>query len=156
MIINCRLFSNLRGLLQAYLAENLEGLGPDQATLEFAFLSENDIELVPSSGLILRGLRLVCGMIEGGSLTVDRMCRTVEPFPDVLVNVVRIGAKVNKFMCPLFRTLRVGGEKGEYLDGQPEDLIWQVPLKTENTQIELVANGTCLVCELPASWDSNP
>jgi hypothetical protein len=156
VVVDCRLFSNIRGLLSAFLIQNLEILMLEQAGLDFVLLGEEEDEGgMPTSGiLILRGLSLICGTMENGKLVVNRRAMTVEPFPDVMVCVGRSSTtKPERFMCPLFRTVNIGKEKNEYIDGQAVNFLWHIPLDTEQTQIELVANGTCLVCELPGPWD---
>jgi hypothetical protein len=156
-VVRCKFFSNLRGLLFAFLSENLEGLQLDQAGLEFALLTEGDQDMEVGNGcLVLRGLNLICAGLDDGQLVINRRRRTIEPFPDLLVTVVRVASRLGlRFMCPMFRTLVTGKQKGEYLDGRPVNFVWHVPVKTEHTQIELVANGSCLVCELPEAFEQH-
>jgi hypothetical protein len=55
-------------------------------------------------------------------------------------------------MCPIIRALPTKPEIKEYVDGQPTNVLWYVPLRTDNSQIELMEHATSLVCALPDAY----
>jgi hypothetical protein len=151
--VDASLFSNLKGLLLAFLVEGAakRGLSLESAALEFTALAEGETAL--DSVFVLKGLWLISGSFSQNQLVVNRQSKICEAFPDLAVSIGKLSVKdTHRFMCPILRALPTTHTIEEYVDGEPKNVLWYVPLRTDNSQIELMAHATSLVCALPDAY----
>lgn len=157
--VDVRLFSNLRGLLFAYMSEiaSKRGLTTDSVSIEFSVIGEN--QKPPDGFICLTGIHLLCGTYTEAKLVLNRQTKTLQKIPSLLCTVTKSVPRnsATTFMCPLYRTFFVDSlhsrhSINSYVDGQDENLIWYVPLRTDNSQSELIANGTSMLCVLPEQF----
>ena len=155
-VVDVRLFGNIKGLLFAYQAEHSEELTVDQSTILFKPLPAGAVP--PKNCLTLRGISLLSGTLDDTKLIVNKSSKTIVAFPDVACHVDRPEPKVGRsFQCPLFRSLWIDETLSRpslhhFVDGQPANLQWYLQFPTESTQVELISNGTCMVCALPEQF----
>lgn len=155
-VIDVRLFGNIKGLLFAYQTEKAEETTADGVTIEFTPLAPGAVP--PWNCLTLRGMSLISGTLENGTLVVNRSSKTVTAFPDVCCRVTKPTPRSGRaFQCPLFRSLWIDEKVSRpslrrFVDGQSTNLQWYLQFPTESTQVELISNGTCLVCAMPGQF----
>lgn len=150
-------FANLRSLLFAFVSEMAakKGLTTDSVTIDFSTTNSNS---APNDSLVLSGLTLMCGTYFDDVLIVNNQTKALQQFPNVVCSLTKAAKSSNfVFMCPLYRTFYVDSKTSrnnlfDYVDGQSENLIWYIPMRTESPQAELITNGTSLVCVLPEQF----
>ncbi|OHS99158.1 Dynein heavy chain family protein [Tritrichomonas foetus] len=156
-VVDVRLFANLRGLLHAYLYEVAikRGMPADSATIEFSTLEKD--QKPPPNFIVLSGVHLFCGTYSNCKLVINSQSRTVQEFPRILCSVSKaVQRGKDYYMCPLYRTLYIDHNSRQsvqnYTDGQADNLIWYVSLRSDCSQVELITNHTSLVCVMPEQF----
>ena len=107
----------------------------------------------------MTGIHLLCGSYNDSKLILNSQTKTLQKIPSLLCTVTKVAQRnaSTTFMCPLYRTFYVDDEHSRksvnnYVDGQDDNLIWYVPFRTDNSQSELISNGTSLLCVLPEQF----
>lgn len=153
--VDVKLISNIRGLLQSFMTEQVEhrNLSTDNVGLEFNPI-DTSVTQCPPNSIVLTGIHIVQGRFSRESMKVyiDRDTYLCDNFMNICVSVGKPTAE-KVFMCPLVRTLFIEGISRNssltYTDGCPDNLIWYIPLQSDVQQQIPVTNSTCLVCVIP-------
>lgn len=152
---NACYISNIRGLLHTLLIDvsAKKNVPIESLMLDFQPLLVGRDQ--PGNSIIIKGLKLLNGTYskETDGIEIGRSSKMIQEFPDLLVTVTKFVSRSKMFMCPLLRTVYISEvsrtDNYNYTDGQPDNLIWYIPLNSGEGPIQTVSNSTCLVCSLP-------
>lgn len=163
--IDCRLIRSIKGLLLAFLHQVAfdKSISVDNMIYEFDF---TEYPKPSSSSLVLNNLYMCAGSYNLTEKSLERISNTTSPFtkmPSLCCFATKRTTKTTKvFQCPLFTSLPQHDENNEFMlsqqkerfDGEINNFVWYIPLKTDITDKQCMTEGTCLICHLPDIFQS--
>ena len=151
-----KLISNIKGLLLSFLYEisNQKDISIDQLILDFSFsfqISNNN------SILSISDIYLLSGNIDSNFNLIIPNQKTplFLKMPYLIINPIkRISKKdKNNFLCPLFKSLpnKKFCLKTDLIriDGEIDNFIRYIPLKSDISDKFLITSNTSLICHIP-------
>lgn len=146
--IDLRYIVNASGFISAFLSDSAsaKGLPTSSAMLSF----EVGGMKLSSNVLNISGLTLVGGVWTAEGISTSTNGSAINTFPDIVVTVVKKSSATAKlYQCPLLRTISFKKRQTPMTDGQSDNLICYVPLKSPSSVHRLVNDGVSLVISPP-------
>ncbi|EAY07547.1 Dynein heavy chain family protein [Trichomonas vaginalis G3] len=146
--IDLKYINNASGLLNAFLLDgaNSKGIAASAAMLNFDIGGMK----VSQNILTITGLTLVGGIWTAEGISTSTAGSAINPFPDINVTVSKKSSSTAKlYQCPLLRT--VSSQKRSYplIDGNSNNIISYIPVKSPSTVHRLVNDGVSLIISPP-------
>lgn len=159
LVFDVRFIENPRAILQAYLVERAieMHLPVGRVSYEFEF-TDGEPEAVPNA-LMLTRMRLAYAGVESGLLTpaVDPKKSPFRPAPTIMAKVVETVQTLDEkrtFPVPMYRQALVRSmdydpQERSVHNGQSNNFVWNIKLRTEHQPKLFQESGTALYCSVP-------
>ncbi|OHS94778.1 hypothetical protein TRFO_39050 [Tritrichomonas foetus] len=159
-VIDVKLIKSIKGLLFSYLNDIAiqRQMTIDVLSYDFIFGEKNVTSTSENgAGLCLSGIYVVGGnwdFNEKKLIQPNSKTPPVSPMPNCLCVPVKITTKSqHTFSCPLFRTMpsktfMLNVDK-VVVDGVSNNFQWNVPLKSDVFEKQLISTGVSLICQKP-------
>jgi len=157
--VDIRYISNLKGFFYSYLNEIAfqKQVSTDTLILEYSFSSEH---VSYNDFIVITGAYILSGSFDQQT---NKLCfpnsKTL-PFTEIPALICYVSKKNNKkdtmYLCPMFRSL----PSQEYClesdlirkDGEIENFIRYIPIKSDVSDKHLISAGTSIICQMPDSF----
>ena len=147
--IDIRMISNVRGLLEACLAEEAYKRNRPVDELDVKFTITDEKSANPEAVTFIN-----CWLMSGNvSFRSGRLISSDSPFkkiPHLVCEVIEKNENDQAFKCPMFKSIpcKAINASAERIDGELDNFIRFVEISTQIPQWQSVANGTAIICHM--------